>query len=53
MMDLHVTLLGSGHRIAGHSLQMLDKIELLLGEAARREALLHLLVDARIVRLPK
>src|SRR5215472_669728 len=51
LMDWHVRFLGAGHRIAGHSLQMLDAIELLLGAEARREALLHLLVDARIVRM--
>src|SRR5215472_15031918 len=51
LMDWHVRFLGSGHRIAGHSLQMLDAIELLLGPAARREGLLHLLVDAHIVRI--
>jgi hypothetical protein len=50
-MDWHVRFLGAGHRIAGHSLQMLDAIELLLGSKARREALLHLLVDAHIVRM--
>lgn len=50
LMDWHVRWLGAGHRIAGHSLQMLDAIELLLGPEARREALLHLLVDAHIVR---
>jgi hypothetical protein len=51
LMDWHVRFLGPGHRIAGHSLQMLDAIELLLGSNARREALLHLLVDAHIVRV--
>ena len=51
LMDWHVRFLGPGHRIAGHSLQMLDAIEMLLGPDARREALLHLLVDARIVRM--
>ena len=49
-MDWHVKYLGPGHRLAGHSPQMLDAIELLLGPEARREALLHLLVDARILR---
>jgi len=51
LMDWHARFLGPGHRIAGHSLQMLDAIELLLGPEARKEALLHLLVDARIVRV--
>jgi len=53
MMDMAATFLGPGHRIAGHSLQMLDRIEMLLGAEARREALLHLLVDAKVVRLPQ
>ena len=35
LMNWHVRFLGAGHRIAGHSLQMLDAIELLLGPEAR------------------
>jgi len=49
LMDWHARYLGPGHRIAGHSLQMLDAVELLLGADARREALLHLLVDLRVI----
>lgn len=52
LMDWHVRFMGAGHRIAGHSIQMLDAIEMLLGAEARREALLHLLVDMHVVRLP-
>jgi hypothetical protein len=41
--------IGHGHRSSGHSLQMLDSIGLLLGQDARREALLLMLVDLKIV----
>jgi hypothetical protein len=47
--ELYVKHQLRGHRIAGHSLQMLDAIGLLLGQDARREALLHILVDLKIV----
>lgn len=51
LMDWHARFMGPGHRIAGHSLQMLDAVEILLGAEARREALLHLLVDLKIVKV--
>ncbi len=41
--------MGAGHRIANHSVQMLDGMELFLGKDARREALLHLLCDAKFI----
>ncbi|RKZ20875.1 hypothetical protein DRQ16_00170 [bacterium] len=40
---------GRGHRIVNHSVKILDAIEILLGEGARKEALLHLLLDAGIL----
>ena len=49
-MDWHGEgFMESGRRIAGHSMQMLDAMGLLLGQDARRKALLLMLVDLKIV----
>jgi len=50
LMDWHGEgCMESGPRIAGHSMQMLDAMGLLLGQDARRKALLLMLVDLKIV----
>lgn len=49
LMDVAVPYLGAGHRIVHHACGTLDFIEMLFGEGGRRIALLHILIDARIV----
>jgi hypothetical protein len=44
---------GSKHRIFNHSQKILDLIELVYGEKERKEALLHILADAKIVDAEK
>lgn len=49
IIDIAVKYLGAGHRIAYHTCQTLDWIEMFFGKGGRRIALLHILIDARIV----
>ena len=49
LMDAAARWLGPGHRIIGHSERFLDYVEFLGGEKARKEALLHILIDAKIL----
>jgi hypothetical protein len=50
MLDQAVKHMGAGHRMINHSYNtILDFMELLYGIQGRRVALLHLLIDARII----
>ncbi|MEW6685741.1 MAG: hypothetical protein AB1393_05990 [Candidatus Edwardsbacteria bacterium] len=49
LMDIASKWLGPGHRAIGHSQQMLDFIESVFGSRGRKIALLHLLVDLKVI----
>ena len=48
-IDSAVRWLGAGHRIAYHSSAILDFAEIMWGEEGRKIALLHILIDAKVV----
>jgi hypothetical protein len=48
-LDQAAKWMGAGHRIVHHSPLILDMAEVMFGLEGRREALLHLLIDARII----
>ncbi len=48
-IDAAVKWMGGGHRIVHHNIKILDAIELFAGKEGRKIALLHLLIDNKIV----
>jgi len=49
LMDEASRNFGSKHRMFNHSGKVLELIELIFSEKERKEALLHILVDAKII----
>ncbi len=50
-MDSAVKWMGAGHRSINHSVKTLEAIEIFTGKEGRKIALLHLLIDNKIINV--